>query len=298
MAKLSKSPVNVARQGMYLAKEHLPLYAHRYSPKTYTQHQLFVCLVLKTFFRTDYRGLTEILKDFDALQAYLGLKRVPHFTTLQKASCRLLRAPRAARLFHGVVRRFLGRKRRLKRAAMDSTGLDLGRRSAYFVRRRQAGQTGKKRVLYSRYAKLEAAFDCQSHLILAACVGRGPRVDTDRFVPLLNATLQVATPDTMLADAGYDSESNHEYARLTNKVRSYIPAKIGRPTEKLPAGRFRRQMKQRLNKDYGSYGQRWQAETGFSMLKRCIADTVQGRSYWSQCRELCLLVITYNILLL
>ena len=33
-------------------------------------------------------------------------------------------------------------------------------------------------------------------------------------------------------------------------------------------------------------------------FKRCIADTVQGRSYWSQNRELWLLAITYNILLL
>ncbi|HEV3385988.1 MAG TPA: hypothetical protein VG097_14310, partial [Gemmata sp.] len=58
------------------------------------------------------------------------------------------------------------------------------------------------------------------------------------------------------------------------------------------------QMKLRLNKDYGQYGQRWQAETGFSMIKRRITDTVQGRSYWSQCRDLWLLAITYNLMLL
>jgi hypothetical protein len=164
--------MKLARRALRLAQAHLPRYAHRCSPKKYTQAQLFVCLVLKTFFRADYRKLTAILQDFDALQAYLGLPCVPHFTTLQKASRRLLCAPRAKRLFQGVVRRFLGRRRRLKRAAMDSTGLDLGSRSAYYVRRRQAGQLGKKRVLYSRFAKLEASFDCRSHLILAALVGR------------------------------------------------------------------------------------------------------------------------------
>ncbi|HEV3385728.1 MAG TPA: hypothetical protein VG097_13010, partial [Gemmata sp.] len=37
---------------------------------------------------------------------------------------------------------------------------------------------------------------------------------------------------------------------------------------------------------------------GFSMIKRRITDTVQGRSYWSQCRELWLLAITYNLMLL
>jgi hypothetical protein len=290
--------MKVARCAFALAHDHLPLYAHRYSPKTYTQPQLFVCLVLKTFFRTDYRGLTAILTDFDAMQAYLGLKRVPHFTTLQKASRRLLRAPLAQRVFRGTVRRFLGRRKRLKLAAMDSTGLDYGRRSAYYVRRRQAGQSKAKRVYYAHFAKLEAAFDCRSHLILAARVGRGPRPDVDRFKPLLDATLETARPKSMLADAGYDSEGNHEHARIKHKIRSFIPAKIGRPTTKPLSGRFRRLMKRRLNKDYGQYGQRWQAESGFSMIKRCIADTVQGRSQWSQRRELWLLVITYNILLL
>jgi hypothetical protein len=298
MNKLSKSPLGVARHALALASEHLPLYAHRYSPKTYTQPQLFVCLVLKTFFRTDYRGLVGILNDFDALQAYLNLKRVPHYTTLQKASRRLLKAPYAKRLFRGTVRRFLGRRQRLKLAAMDSTGLDYGRRSAYYVRRRHAGQAKAKRVYYSHFAKLEASFDCDSHLILAAQMSRGPRPDVDRFKPLLDATLETTRPKSMLADAGYDSEGNHQHARVTRRVRSFIPATIGRPTTKPLTGRFRRLMKQRLNKDYGHYGQRWQAESGFSMIKRCIADTVQGRSQWSQRKELWLIVITYNILLL
>jgi hypothetical protein len=298
MNKLSKSPLSVARHAFALAKEHLPTYAHRYSPKTYTQPQLFVCLVLKTFFRTDYRGLVGILSDFDAMQAYLGLKRVPHYTTLQKASRRLLNAPYAKRLFQGAVRRFLGRRKRLKLAAMDSTGMDYGRRSAYYVRRRHAGQSKAKRVYYSHFAKLEASFDCKSHLILAARMSRGPRPDVDCFKPLLDATLETARPKSMLADAGYDSEGNHQHARITRKVRSFMPATHGRPTNKPLTGRFRRLMKKRLNKDYGHYGQRWQAESGFSMIKRCVADTVQGRSQWSQRRELWLVVITYNILLL
>jgi hypothetical protein len=298
MNKLLKSPLKVARHAFALANEQLPRYAHRYSPKTYTQPQLFVCLVLKTFFRTDYRGLVGILNDFDALQAYLDLKRVPHYTTLQKASRRLLKAPNAKRLFHGTVRRFLGRRKRLELAAMDSTGLDYGRRSAYFVRRRHAGHLKAKRVYYAHFAKLEVSFDCRSHLILAAQMGRGPRPDVDRFKPLLDATLETSRPKNMLADAGYDSESNHRHARITRKVRSFIPATIGRPTTKPLTGRFRRLMKANLNKDYGNYGQRWQAESGFSMIKRCIADTVQGRTQWSQRRELWLIVITYNILLL
>lgn len=136
-SKLSKSPLAVARQALAVGHTALPLYAHKFSPKTYTQPQLFACLVLKTFFKTDYRGLAVLLCDYDALRWLLGLKSVPHFTTFQKASRRLLKAARARKLFNTSVRRFLGRRRRLQRVALDSTGLECGQRSLYYVRRRQ-----------------------------------------------------------------------------------------------------------------------------------------------------------------
>ena len=298
MSKLSKSPLRVARAALAVAGQGLPRYAHRNSPKKFTQHQLFAGLVLKTFFKTDYRGLAALLADHSDLRAVLDLKVVPHFTTLQKASRRLLRVPLARRLFRITVQRFLGRRRRVQRAALDSTGLDCGHASRYYVRRRNGAKKHWETVAYSRYAKLEAAFDCSSHLMLAVLVGRGPRVDTDRFVPLLDATLANVPVAVALADAGYDSEPNHRHARDQRGVRSYIPATAGRPTTKPPTGRYRRQMKQRLTKDYGQYGQRWQAETGWSMFKRRLGSAVNGRSYWSQCRDLLLMAITYNIMLL
>ncbi len=78
----------------------------------------------------------------------------------------------------------------------------------------------------------------------------------------------------------------------------FIPATAGRPTTKPPTGRYRRQLKQRLDKAYGRYGQRWQVETVFSMIKRRLASVVHARAYWSQCRERMLLAVTYNLMLL
>src|SRR5215217_1876518 len=278
MSKLSKSPLRVARRALAAGHTALSLYAHRFSPRTYTQPQLFACLVLKTFLKVDYRGVAAHLADHSDLRSALGLTRVPHFTTLQKAAGRLLR-------------------RRVKRAALDSTGLDLGRASRYYIRRRNGAQKAWQTVAYSRYAKLEAAFDCDTHLLLAALVGRGPRVDTDRFVPLLDAALGHVRIGSALADAGYDSEPNHRYAREARGVKSFIPAGIGRPSPKPPAGRYRRRMRQRLDKEYGRYGQRWQAEAGFSMFKRRLGSSVAGRTYRTQGRELTLMAITYNLML-
>src|SRR5437879_11850556 len=107
MSTLSKSPLHVARAALAVATRVLRPYPHKFSPKLYTQPQLFVCLVLKTFFKTDYRGIATLLHDGAELRATVGLRCVPHFTTLQKASRRLLRLPRARRLLGATIRRHL-----------------------------------------------------------------------------------------------------------------------------------------------------------------------------------------------
>jgi hypothetical protein len=297
MSKLSKSPLVVARRALYAAQSTLRPYAHKFSPKVYTQPQLFACLVLKVFFKTDYRGMTQLLQDLTQLRDVLALEHVPHYTTLHKASQRLLTLPRARRLLTATMNRLLGRRRRVHRAAFDSTGMDCGHRSRYYVQRRSKSDGKPQKIRYSRYAKLEAGFDCRTHTIIAAIPSRGPAVDTDRFVPLLEQALLRVKVDTALADAGYDSEGNHQYARDRRGVRSVIPATSGRPSVKPPTGRYRRLMKSRLNKDYCEYGQRWQAESGFSMIKRRLGSYVRGHTYWSQCRDLLLLALSFNIML-
>jgi hypothetical protein len=297
MSTLTKSPIRVAREALAVATKVLRPYAHKFSPKLYTQPQLFACLVLKTFFKTDYRGISTLLQDLTDVRRTVGLRCVPHFTTVQKACLRLLRVPRARRLLRATIRRHMGRRRCVRRAAFDSTGLDCGHRSTYYVRRRSATSKRWQRLTYSRYAKLELAVDTVNHLAVGCLVGRGPRPDTNRYIPLLKVTLGNVQVDATVADAGFDSESNHEYARDVAGVRSFMPATIGRPTTKLPSGRYRRQMKQRLNKDYGQYGQRWQVECTNAMIKRRITTTVAARSYWAQCRELLLIVLTYQCML-
>ena len=42
-------------------KEAFSDYSHIYSPKKFTQPQLFACLVLKEFEKKDYRGVQQLL---------------------------------------------------------------------------------------------------------------------------------------------------------------------------------------------------------------------------------------------
>jgi hypothetical protein len=88
---MTKSPRAVAREALRLAQASLPAYSSKFSRKDYTQHQLFALLALKTFFKTDYRGLAQLLHDFAELRAELGLRAVPHYSTLCYAAQRLLK---------------------------------------------------------------------------------------------------------------------------------------------------------------------------------------------------------------
>ena len=88
---MTKSPRAVAREALRLAQESLPPYSSKYSRKDYTQHQLFALLALKAFFKTDYRGVTQMLVDFAELRRDLGLEAVPHYSTLCYAAGRLLK---------------------------------------------------------------------------------------------------------------------------------------------------------------------------------------------------------------
>src|ERR1700759_173656 len=94
----TKSPRRVLMVAHGVARRSMPAYSHPCSPKKFTQHQLFACLVLKEFFRLDYRGVESLLADSQSLRAVIDLRVTPDFTTLQKACARLLRMPVCNRL--------------------------------------------------------------------------------------------------------------------------------------------------------------------------------------------------------
>jgi hypothetical protein len=296
VALTSKSPKAVVRAALLAAQQTLPVYRHPNSPKKFTQHQLFACLVLKNFLKTDYRGVVAHLVDHPTLREVLGLKHVPHFTTLQKASRHLLATASARRLLHSTIRLYYGRRRRVKSAAIDSTGLECSSASPYFVRRRNRITGPWKTVVYHRYPKLGLVCDTSCHFILALRTGRGPRPDVDEFRPLVAEALQQISLSRMVADAGYDSEPNHRVARQQWNVRTIIPPKHGRPTTKPATGRYRRLMQVRF--DWDAYHDRAQVETVMSMIKRRQGSHVHGRSYHSQCRDLRLMSLTHNLMIL
>jgi hypothetical protein len=91
MSRTTKDPIALARASLEVGKEALNSYSCPKSPRKYTQPQLFAMLVLKQFFKTDYRGLVQWLSRWKELRDALELKRVPHYSTLCYAEGRLLK---------------------------------------------------------------------------------------------------------------------------------------------------------------------------------------------------------------
>lgn len=231
--------------------------------------------------------------------AVIELKKVPHFTTLQKAAARLLRARPARHLLDKTIH--LARVQRnlpssVPLAALDGTGWESRHASNYYVRRRAKGGNAWQNTTYQSFPKAGIICDCRSHLILAVVPRRGRAPDNPHFRAALDQALSRVRIVALVADAGYDAEHTHRYAREERRVRTLIPAKIGRQTTKPASGYWRRQMQTRLH--LTRYAQRWQVETVNSMLKRMLGSALRARSHHARNRELILRSLTLNLMIL
>ena len=148
--------------------------------------------------------------------------------------------------------------------------------------------------------KLSLAVHASSHLILAARASTGMGADHGHFVPLMLDAARRMPLEFALADAGYDSEDNHRLARQELGIRSMIPATIGRQSAKGPKGYYRRLMRRLLKggPDKRHYGQRWQAETVNSMVKRNLGSACRARTPVGRKKDMLLRAVTHNVMIL
>jgi hypothetical protein len=176
-------------------------------------------------------------------------------------------------------------------ASVDSTGLDAGHRSSHY-----AWRTGQKRYQLRNWPKLTFACHNATHLILSVLVTNGPSQDAPLLGPVLREASQRVLLDRVLADAGYDSEANHRYARQELGIRSTVIALNKRGRRKWTKSKYRRQLYRRFPKL--KYRQRAQVESLISRFKRRLTSTLRGRSPTTQQAEVQLRVLTHNLLIL
>jgi Transposase DDE domain len=181
-------------------------------------------------------------------------------------------------------------------AAVDATGLESRHTSRYFARRSGAE--------HASWTKLTVAVDTASHFLAGATVTTGPSNDSPQFRPVLAQASLAVGWDRVLADAAFDSEAHHAYARDERGIRSTVIPINTRGHAGEPGGTYRAQMARRFSpKPEGSrykrvFGQRWQAESAFSRHKRRLGSALHGKSDDSRERECRLRVLTHNLMLL
>lgn len=151
---------------------------------------------------------------------------------------------------------------------------------------------------------MTVAIDTRSHFFAGATVATGPSNDSPQFKPVMAQASLVVTWDRVLADAAFDSEAHHTYARDELGIRSTVIPINPRGHTGEPGGKYRGQMARRFvprpedARHKRVFGQRWQAESAFSRHKRRLGSALGGKSDQSRERECYLRVLTHDLMLL
>jgi IS5 family transposase len=296
-----------------LGNKHLPEYASRFSRKDFTLPQIFACLALRQFYNLSYRRTEALLRDTRELRRVVKLKRAPDHNTLCDAFDALAKLDTFAPMLDELATAFESAgllKLDDKPLAIDSSHYESRHVSRHFERRKRKSEEksdaskiaadARRSATNKQLPKLAVAVACACHLVLSVWSGTGVGPDHGHFETLAYHAWRRAPVETIVGDAGYDSEGAHCLVRDDMSCASLIPPTAGRTTDKPPTAHYRRLMTQLLAEgtpEREQYGQRWQAETVNSMMKRNYGSALRARTPERRERELLLKAMVHNIAL-
>src|SRR3990167_10157449 len=241
----------------------LMLHKSKFSNKLYTQYQHLFLLVYKQFRKFTYKELLEDLSDNITLRTYLGLNKLPEYTTLIKFAKRLPTA-----IFDKLMTAFSKLIEQPEKVAIDGTGISLDNASPHYCKR--IGKTMKKRP----FMKTTFVVDINDYIILLCKMRKKSRHDTKDAKPMIKKLSKHYEPLVFYADRGYDD--NEIFKLCFEKLKAY-PLILQR---RLDVPKHRRKgtyRKLTINEfDYGEYLQRNKIETLNSMIKRRFGNNVKS----------------------
>jgi len=239
----------------------LPEYSSRYSRKDFTLRQHVVMLCLKVRIKQKYRDFCELLVLMPEIQRLLGLSRIPHWTTLNKAFLRL----------QNHVFMILLYAESSGYASIDATGFD---------RRHASRQYTSRCKMHIKSMKTTFLVDTANLNILDIHCTTTKKHDSKIVLPLTeHHRLKI-----LCGDMGYDDSKVRRTLRIRG-ARPLIPHRIFMKKQKY----WNSMMNQKL------YHQRSLSETVNSVIKRKFSDTLYSKHWRTQKKELKLLAIVYNI---
>ncbi|MBI5884564.1 IS5 family transposase [archaeon] len=241
-------------------------------------------LIMKERNQASYRRLVE-MADENGWTRMLGIKKVPHFSTIQKFLQRINK-----QVFRRMVRACAKLINAFKvDASIDGTGFSLTNPSAHYLKRIN-GSMPKVPL------KTSIIVDNKRRIVLNVDAHADNRHDNRDFLPLVKEIKNVL--EKLKADKGYDAEVNIKYCRKNN-IAPQIPIKLwkqafnGYGLKPRIGGKNRRWMYN--NFDETEYHQRSIVESLFSAIKRTLGHAVHARQPKNQEKTAILKVLTYNI---
>jgi hypothetical protein len=240
------------------------------------------------------RGVADLLRLPDRRRRSFGPRVVPDHPTLWWFGRRHPSPSVVAAVVRETVERAAGRSRGPRLVAPDSTGLRLSRASRYFERRAERGRERRG------WPKRAPAMWTGPQLLLARRVRPGPAGDFGDLVPLASASRAVPPFETLVADAGHDSESNHRFCREDLGADGLVPAKERRSARVVATAPYRREVVGRLGEPGDgearrAYRQRRKAETVMSVVKRRWGEALSARLDETQAARARLRGVVYNL---
>lgn len=261
-----------------LNKDQVPLYMKKFSKKTFTTHQLLTLLLIKSYEKKGYRAFISFLK-VSHIPSWLRLKKIPHFTTLQKFAERLQVDQLEKLLLQS------GKVKKFERAGIDATGMTFRNPSRHYEKR--VGKKIKKRDFF----KTAIIADLDHQLILAAKLRKRARHDTIDFLPLWNKVKHLAFK-WFYMDRGYDAEFCHNEILDKGKISFGCLKNLSVPIHKT-YGTARKAVKRHLKQKKKN----WRAliESINKAFKAICGHVVQAKKLHTQKVEMFLKLITYNL---
>ena len=260
----------------------LMLHKSKFSNKLYTQYQHLFLLVYKQFRKFTYKELLEDLSDNITLRAYLGLNKLPEYTTLIKFAKRL-----PIIIFEKLIAAFSKFIKQPEKVAIDGTGISLDNASPHYCKR--IGKKYHKRP----FLKLSVIVEIKHYLILQFKLRKKARHDLFDAYPMVKKLAKQYEPDVFYGDRGYDSE---ELFKLVFEELGAYPLILQKRVDVPKHRRKGQYRKQTIDVfDYGEYLQRNKVETAFSILKRKFGFSIKSKDVKTQKVEAMCRIVAYNI---
>ena len=251
----------------------ISLYHFRYGPKKYTQHQFVALLILYAKSNLSLRRFIQSLYE-SKWPEWLELKEIPCKSSLHNHFNRI------GLTLIRFLNKFALQKRRAKRLAVDSTGIDANHASKHYEKR--IGRDHRNYLKLSILGQVE-----KPHLIEDFACEPSHISDVRQAKPIAN---RLGKNKIVFADKAYDAEWLME---LLEKKGSELYCPIRKSSRNRPKGRLRRKLFDNFDKKFYNKG-RNPIELMMFLLKH-QGLVIRSKKVCNQIKEMAWKILAYNI---